>query len=159
MSTTALVHPFRRNRRPRVRLFNAYLLNVTFESRRATGARPSVAGRASPRRSPQRAASSRSASSGRSRAGATSSASSPRAAPASRRVPLEAERSTRGVARSVAWRPPRSSALGARDRFHADVEERLVGQLLEHRLGLVVEPADEPDPAAGDLDACHVAVP
>jgi hypothetical protein len=33
MSTTALVHPFRRNRRPRVRLFNAYLLNVTFESR------------------------------------------------------------------------------------------------------------------------------
>jgi hypothetical protein len=32
MSTTALVHPFRRNRRPRVRLFNAYLLNVTFES-------------------------------------------------------------------------------------------------------------------------------
>jgi hypothetical protein len=32
MSTTALVHPFRRSRRPRVRLFNAYLLNVTFES-------------------------------------------------------------------------------------------------------------------------------
>jgi len=32
MSTTALVHPFRRNRRPRVRLFNAYLLNATFES-------------------------------------------------------------------------------------------------------------------------------
>lgn len=32
MSTTALVHPFRRNRRPRVRLFNAYLLSVTFES-------------------------------------------------------------------------------------------------------------------------------
>jgi hypothetical protein len=32
MSTAALVHPFRRNRRPRVRLFNAYLLNATFES-------------------------------------------------------------------------------------------------------------------------------
>jgi hypothetical protein len=32
MSTTALVHPLRRNRRPRVRLFNAYLLSVTFES-------------------------------------------------------------------------------------------------------------------------------
>ncbi len=32
MTATALVHPFRRNRRPRVRLFNAYLLNATFES-------------------------------------------------------------------------------------------------------------------------------
>ena len=32
MTATALVHPFRRNRRPRVRLFNTYLLNVTFES-------------------------------------------------------------------------------------------------------------------------------
>jgi hypothetical protein len=31
MTATALVHPFRRNRRPRVRLFNAYLLNATFE--------------------------------------------------------------------------------------------------------------------------------
>jgi hypothetical protein len=32
MTATTLVHPFRRNRRPRVRLFNAYLLNATFES-------------------------------------------------------------------------------------------------------------------------------
>lgn len=32
MTASALVHPFRRTRRPRVRLFNAYLLNVAFES-------------------------------------------------------------------------------------------------------------------------------
>jgi hypothetical protein len=32
MTATALVHPFRRSRRPRVRLFNTYLLNATFES-------------------------------------------------------------------------------------------------------------------------------
>lgn len=32
MSATALVLPFGRSRRPRVRLFNAHLLNVTFES-------------------------------------------------------------------------------------------------------------------------------
>jgi hypothetical protein len=48
MSATALVHPFRRNRRPRVRLFNAYLLNVTFGSaegdqRSALGGGESVA--------------------------------------------------------------------------------------------------------------------
>jgi hypothetical protein len=48
MSATALVHPFRRSRRPRVRLFNSYLLNVTFESpagerRTALGGGESVA--------------------------------------------------------------------------------------------------------------------
>jgi hypothetical protein len=42
MTATALVHPFRRSRRPRVRLFNAYLLNVTFES--ATGERRTALG-------------------------------------------------------------------------------------------------------------------
>ena len=48
MTATPLVHPFRRNRRPRVRLFNAYLLNATFESpageqRTALGGGESVA--------------------------------------------------------------------------------------------------------------------
>ncbi len=48
MTATTLVHPFRRNRRPRVRLFNAYLLNATFESsagqhRAALGGGESVA--------------------------------------------------------------------------------------------------------------------
>ena len=48
MTASALVHPFRRTRRPRVRLFNAYLLNVTFESpdgdhRSALGGGESVA--------------------------------------------------------------------------------------------------------------------
>jgi hypothetical protein len=32
MTATTLVRPLRRNRRPRVRLFNAYLLNATFDS-------------------------------------------------------------------------------------------------------------------------------
>ena len=47
MTATTLVHPFRRNRRPRVRLFNAYLLNATFESpageHRALGGGESIA--------------------------------------------------------------------------------------------------------------------
>ena len=48
MTATALVHPFRRNRRPRVRLFNAYLLNATFvspagEHRAALGGGESIA--------------------------------------------------------------------------------------------------------------------
>jgi hypothetical protein len=42
MTATALVLPFRRSRRPRVRLFNAYLLNATFES--AAGERRTALG-------------------------------------------------------------------------------------------------------------------
>ena len=48
MSATALVFPFSRTRRPRSRRFNAYLLNVTFDSpdgdhRSAIGGGESVA--------------------------------------------------------------------------------------------------------------------
>ena len=191
MSTTALVHPFRRTppapRPPFQRLPPERHVREP-AGRPAFG--PRWRGEHRQRRSPLRAASSRSASSGRSRAGATSSASTrpgaleaaPASAPRATRGPSASNRAgassivaassltsprarrTKGSRKTLRPKGPQARGRPGHLRWEPSTFSRTLrsGSLassLNLGRGLVVEPANEPDQPAGDLDAGHVTVP